>query len=347
MKEKRKHKVMIGIEVVLLCMILATLSTNAASSNPPSNGVSYSKNSQTTVEGALNDLYNKANYGNATASQILKGRTALVGGKQVTGTYEAPTCPTLNSQTPGDAKPENIDEGKIAWVNGKKIVGTGKRTPLSLILRLSDYVSYVPSSTSYTISKEETGHSSDQTINPSGLDLWRVIRKNGDGTVDVVSENISSFWVYFKKEAGYNNYIGALNKVASAYETDGITVGSRHMGYDSAKAEEYVDTINAPDEGYRTDFDLVRAIGALKATPKDLYDHESEYWLASRSEGKMWNYSVRVYDGQRELIYDKDIYSPSSGEDRNKRVRPIVVLKSTLKITGGEGTKDNPWTIAS
>ncbi len=88
MNEKKKHKIMLGIEVVLLCMIAAILGTNAASSNPPSNGVSYNKNNQATVEVALNDLYTKANYGNATASQILKGKTALVGGKQVTGTME-------------------------------------------------------------------------------------------------------------------------------------------------------------------------------------------------------------------------------------------------------------------
>ena len=88
MSEKKKHKIMLGIEVVLLCMIVAILGTNAASSNPPSNGVSYGKNNQATVEGALNDLYTKASYGNATASQILKGKTALVGGKQVTGTME-------------------------------------------------------------------------------------------------------------------------------------------------------------------------------------------------------------------------------------------------------------------
>ena len=86
MNEKKKHKIMLGIEVVLFCMIVAILGTNAASSNPPSNGVSYGKNNQTTVEGALNDLYTKANYGNASAGQILNGKTALVGGKKVTGT---------------------------------------------------------------------------------------------------------------------------------------------------------------------------------------------------------------------------------------------------------------------
>ena len=122
MNEKKKHKIMLGIEVVLLCMIVAILGTNAASSNPPSNGVSYGKNNQTTVEGALNDLYTKANYGNATASQILKGKTALVGGKQVIGTYEAPT---LASQTKdATAAAGDILSGKTAYVNGSKITGS-------------------------------------------------------------------------------------------------------------------------------------------------------------------------------------------------------------------------------
>ncbi len=122
MSEKKKHKIMLGIEVVLLCMIVAILGTNAASSNPPSNGVSYGKNNQATVEGALNDLYTKASYGNATASQILKGKTALVGGKQVIGTYEAPT---LASQTKdATAAAGDILSGKTAYVNGSKITGT-------------------------------------------------------------------------------------------------------------------------------------------------------------------------------------------------------------------------------
>ena len=121
MEEKKKHKVMIGIEVILLGMIIAIVGTNAASSNPPSNGVSYNKNSQTTVEGALNDLYTKADYGDAAASHILKGKTALVGGSRVTGTYEAPS---LASQTSATAGAGDILKDKTAYVNGNKITGS-------------------------------------------------------------------------------------------------------------------------------------------------------------------------------------------------------------------------------
>lgn len=121
MKEKKKDRVIVGIEVMLLCTIVGVLGTNAASITPQSNNVSYTKNGQTTVQSAVNDLYTKLAYGDAKANEIVSGKTALVGGKQVTGTY---TCPSVASQTPGDATPEDIAEGKIAWVNGNKIVGT-------------------------------------------------------------------------------------------------------------------------------------------------------------------------------------------------------------------------------
>mgnify|MGYP007056314996 CR=1 FL=1 len=46
------------------------------------------------------------------------------------------------------------------------------------ILSLGDYVSYTPTSTSYTTDTSKTGYSSTQIINPSELNLWRVLKKN-------------------------------------------------------------------------------------------------------------------------------------------------------------------------
>ena len=89
---------------------------------------------------------------NATAAQILSGRTAWVNGKKVTGTmtnqgaksttlnaggsYTIPagyhngsgkiTAASLSSQTQANATASDIVSGKTAWVNGKKITGTGK-----------------------------------------------------------------------------------------------------------------------------------------------------------------------------------------------------------------------------
>ena len=89
---------------------------------------------------------------NATASQILSGRTAWVNGNKITGTmanrgavtkslnaggsYTIPAgyhngsgkikAASLASQTQGTATASDITSGKTAWVNGKKITGTGK-----------------------------------------------------------------------------------------------------------------------------------------------------------------------------------------------------------------------------
>ncbi len=152
MNEKKKHKIMLGIEVILLCMIVAILGTNAASSNPPSNGVSYGKNNQTTVEGALNDLYTKANYGNATASQILKGKTALVGGKQVTGTMENRTS---NTGTTG-----------LAWsTSNYQMLGNQLRIGISPgYYGTSNYLSWGTSGIVFDNYQEKLGITADKIV---------------------------------------------------------------------------------------------------------------------------------------------------------------------------------------
>lgn len=70
--------------------------------------------------------------------------------------------------------------------------------PLTNKLKIGDFVSYTPNSTSYKVTVADTESANnkeriifDRTINPSELNLWRMIRKNDDGTVDVVSEYVS------------------------------------------------------------------------------------------------------------------------------------------------------------
>jgi hypothetical protein len=378
MNEKKKHKIMLGIEVVLLCMIVAILGTNAASSNPPSNGVSYGKNNQATVEVALNDLYTKANYGNATAAQILKGKTALVGGKQVTGTYEAPN---IESQTPGDATQYDIAQGKIAWVNGERIVGKKQFTVITNFLKVGDYVKYTPNRTSYKVSASDTGYVSDQSIRPNALDSWRIIRINDDGTIEMVSVNISDK-IVFNGETGYKNYVGTLNKIAKAYETEGITVGSRALGYDANQANEYLTSIaknGNPDYGYSTDMDLMSDAGMTRAS-------NGTYYLASRanfdiSKDSLYSkhlsggkYSIRVVGFRPTYWYYScisgcmgdsccgtvssspgwSIWRTYGGDPIDDHVnlfpagssygmRPVVVVKADASLLGGRGEDSDPW----
>ena len=366
---------------MILSITVSLLGTNAASSNPPSNGVSYNKNGQVTIENALDNLYNKTNYGDAKASDILKGKKALVGGKEVVGTY---TIPTLASLTPGNAIASNIEEGKIAWVNGRKIVGTKRHDSLAY-LRVGDYISYTPSNTSYTIPGARDQYGFSQRIQPSDLKLWRMIRRTVDGVIELVSVNVgikheNHDQIYIWGNEGYLDYIKILNDAAKGYETEGYTIGSRHMGWDG-KAIEHLTRMPAisspeygkagvygsPDDGYKTDVKLVGDIGAL--------DVGEAYYLASRStaveitrqpywEGfyngsvfttgcmypighkEVGEYSVKICEIKS---YDEGCTS-SSGDPCNSNgiqayIRPIVYLNPNLKITGGDGTESNPYTI--
>ncbi len=183
MNEKKKHKIMLGIEVVLLCMIVAILGTNAASSNPPSNGVSYGKNNQTTVEGALNDLYTKANYGNATASQILKGKTALVGGKQVTGTMENRTS---NTGTTG-----------LAWsTSNYQMLGNQLRIGISPgYYGTSNYLSWGTSGIVFDNYQEKLGITADKIL--KGQSIAGV---NGTGETTCPTCESQGYWKVYEFE---------------------------------------------------------------------------------------------------------------------------------------------------
>lgn len=86
--------------------------------------------------------------------------------------------------------------------------------PLTNKLKIGDFVSYTPNSTSYKVTGADTESANnkeriifDRTINPSELNLWRMIRKNDDGTVDVVSEYVSKEKVGIKGDNGCEYYI--------------------------------------------------------------------------------------------------------------------------------------------
>ncbi len=239
------------------------------------------------------------------------------------GSYGAGIRPVITvSKNIFDKKGDNPDS---------EVIGVLKE-----VVKLGDYISYTPISTSYTIRKEDTGRSQDFIINPSELNLWRVIRINEDGTVEVVSEYISSQKVYFYGSVGYNNYIGTLNKIAKQYETEGITVGSRHMGYDATKASEYVTDNRQSDEGYKTDAELVKtAIGTLMARIEKRTNYSS-YTIASRGNGT----TRYLIDSEGKQTWGDDNKVDYGG------ARPILVFSAKLKAMSGDGSVNQPYELS-
>ena len=183
---------------------------------------------------------------------------------------------------------------------------------------IGDYVQMTPTKSNYTTDKNITGYSSTQTIYPQELKLWRVIRKNQDGTIDLVSENVSSTSVNLTGKTGYINLIAYLNTLASQYENSTYTVGSRYMGYNGQTetitntilfsssgapwSSSTTSTLNQKPEGedkgggdtlYATDVELVKiaygnqdniSLIAKKCNDTNCSNPSSiqTYWLASR-----------------------------------------------------------------
>ena len=239
-------------------------------------------------------------------------------------------------------------------------------------LALGDYVLMKPTLSSYTTDTSKTGYTETQTINPQELDLWRVISINDDGTVDIVSEHVSSTEVYFQGQTGYLNFVGYLNELASKYENSKYTKSSRAFGY-NGQTEYITDTskfTNPPpwtcstgescnpvesqgggDELYTKDYNLVNnVLGTTVASKPD--GTESYYWMASR----YYDYSsTTFYLWSGQIVFpsgayaSRDLYSYSSSSffsgRRSNSLRPILTLKANIGYTGS-GTKEDPYLLS-
>ena len=237
-------------------------------------------------------------------------------------------------------------------------------------LALGDYVKMTPTKSSYTTDKSKTGYSSTQTIDPQELNLWRVISINDDGTVEMISEHVSSTVVGFEGQTGYQNLVGYLNVLASQYENSAYTTGSRYFGYNgqteyitdtskftnpapwtSSTGSNTVESQGGGDTLYQKDYDLINnVLGTRFATTPN--GSSAYYWMASRyygySDSTFYYWSGRSVNTSgsnftRGLYncYGSSLYAYND----SRSLRPIVVLKSGLKYEG-VGTEDYPMKIS-
>ena len=241
-------------------------------------------------------------------------------------------------------------------------------------LALGDYVKMTPTKSSYTTDTSKTGYSSTQTINPQELNLWRVIKINDDGTVEMISEHVSSTAIYFSGQTGYQNIVGYLNVLASQYENNIYTTSSRYFGYngqteyitDTSKftnpapwtcstKESGCNTIESQGGGdtlYQKDVNLINNVLGIRVTTKPNDRSNAPYWIASRyyyySSSASYAWDVRKVNNDGSYS-NNFLYHNSSSVFQTYTeggyLRPIVVLKSGLKYNG-VGTKTIPMEIS-
>ena len=212
------------------------------------------------------------------------------------------------------------------------------------------------------------------TSSVSNIDTWRVIRLNNDGTMDLVSEYVSTLKAVIGGKEGYKTYIAYLsslvgsNFVNSKYiksarpfglggkQTTAITSDvvldytkpPQQMGY----IGDMTEALGLGDTGYETDYNLVKnAVGTLKANEVGTTTAQG-YWVASRyynySSSNYWSFNGRTIDSNGNLdslsLY---IYTNNIHADRSMFyfIRPIITIKAGLTPTGS-GTSSSPYVLS-
>lgn len=160
--------------------------------------------------------------------------------------------------------------------------------------------------------------------------------------------------------AQYNNAIEILNTEALAYKNDTCAIDVRCVGSNPVNKSvevlgpvtmqfEYDGSVDIDykneDINYETDQKAMQKIG--------IYGIGESYWLASRSIDAVSTYCdfyVRFVNKEGELSGDYlggvNANGGNAGATCSNGLRICITLKhNDIKITEGDGTKDNPYTL--
>ena len=122
------------------------------------------------------------------------------------GTVEGNTFPVTATV---DGKSFTVDDKGNVELAGEKQPVTREG------IEVGDYVSYTPDTATektYDADKlKKGGYTSTQTVKKEDLN-WRVLRKNDDGSIDLIGDATSNS-VYFSGSLGYNNGVYLLNDI--------------------------------------------------------------------------------------------------------------------------------------
>lgn len=236
-------------------------------------------------------------------------------------------------------------------------------------IKVGEYIKLSNSTTEYAYSG--SGTPARVTVNPSLINLWRVLKIDSNEIV-AVSHYASPYFVSFYGYIGYTNYVNTLNSIAKQYENSTYTKGSRIMGYNGqiqiiTTTSGYDDTpkrtncssdtpemYGGTDEKYKQDTDLVKSVyGSLVAKKSESDTEGTEYLLPSRKYIGPGGYPFCNYrivkvsktgeiDTSSDLRYYNGTWNNASAFGS---IRPILLFKPDIKPKSGNGTLTDPYVI--
>ena len=161
----------------------------------------------------------------------------------------------------------------------------------------------------------------------------------------------------------YNNVVSTLNTEAGKYNNSTYSTRARCVGShptstsdttsyytrsESWFTSKYTNQFKDIDTKYETDYNQMETLGVSNT--------DRAYWLASRNvrsyrtDGTDSAFCVRIGYPSGGLLGDNDLCRVGSGglayaESNTKGLRPVFILKSDIKITGGTGESGSPYTL--
>lgn len=247
-------------------------------------------------------------------------------------------------------------------------------TLLKDVVKIGDYVEYIPNEEEFTIEKSDTGASSDVKFKTNDYTgTWRVMYNDNENGLQIISTKGVTNRLSLSGKFGYNNAIDTLNSFCNHFANNkDFAVSGRCLGSnpqssnDNVTTEEYYSAgaLKVADENYKYDLDILNKYS--------LHSAGEETLLASRYSKKNGNESVyQTYMYLRNISTSGDVKEegemlytvPSEGmqvmaqamsnmdmtqsySTMSNYIRPIITLKEDVKVKSGDGTKDNPYILA-
>ncbi|MBP3285115.1 MAG: InlB B-repeat-containing protein, partial [Clostridia bacterium] len=229
-----------------------------------------------------------------------------------------------------------------------------------------EYIAYQPTSTEYIVFGRDSGTGEDQVFAPSSIVSWKIFnspRDDDDDHIEIISaESIGDLTL--KGRDGYIYAIDTLNRLCSDYVNTTYATSGRCLGYgdgvgvidESKYPITFEETYTNGNTGFPyTDSYNTKDISRLNKAVGGEYPLRvsGTVWLASRifDTGSRGSYFSVRYVYAAGGVYNDALFQSTSGGGFNTYssvygVRPVISLKSGIRIVGGDGTSENPYQIA-
>ena len=184
---------------------------------------------------------------------------------------------------------------------------------------------------------------------------WRIVSIECDGTVKIVLNSTVGTTVQFSNLLSYlnNTYINNLssNQITSHVWYVGIWFSSNDTTFSSIvnreKSLTWIGKVGSlsVSEAIRASSDKTNCGGEIQVYSNYATCMRTN-WITSFTGTEYWAITPDTSDGEEGTILGSYYGIGQATSSVHIAVRPAVYLSSDLKITGGDGSLNNPYTIA-